>query len=257
MNKNSESSTVIKDIQRRLSRGETRETIAEAMGYKNYRSLHTYMTRKGYTWDPHQGKYISGMQKQEKTPPYTSPSLFDEKAERIIALLEQGMDAKQVAKLLNFPRYLEMAAYMSEKGYRWDPIQQNYIPEQPRNLRKEKNIHTDEATCPEPTQTKPEQTALAWLKSIDNCLSTIQWLIANRGKLEQLINIRDKQSEVKTYQIPGKKVSTTVQAPQSLRNLVEKFSQENDIRDIDLLQTAVVEYLKVHGYEKEVTTLLN
>ncbi len=257
MKQNPGSNNVIKDILRRLSRGESREKIAEAMGYKNYRSLHTYMTRKGYTWDPRQGNYSLAEHKEEKTPPYTSQTLFDEKAERIIALLEEGADAKQVAKRLDFSRYLDMAAYMGERGYRWDPIKQNYIPEQPKPLHADEKDKNNKAINLETAPNQAEHTALTWLNAIDGYISAMQWLITHRGKLEQIINSGGHQGEVKSYHISGKKISATIQAPKPLVKLVTKFSQENDIQDDDLVQTAVVEYLKVHGYEEEVSTLLN
>ncbi|NJD04653.1 MAG: hypothetical protein FIA99_19110 [Ruminiclostridium sp.] len=237
--------------------GKSRSEIAKELGYSHVGGLTKFAHNQGFEWNYEKGLYAVKGTKQD------IPDVIEEtptgRVASIISMFEQKMDGKEIAKSLRFGSYQEMADYLKSKGYTWDNAKQNYI----------KIIVTGE---PKPEQEKAETIKTEQkpkkdieIKSSNSCdcmekySELLKLIDENRDRLAELLNASDKAEDaiVPRYKLHGLSVTKSIDIPHTLDQMIKEYSNEHNLSQREIVQIALVEFLKKYGYENEVKTVLH
>lgn len=229
--------------------GKSNKEIAEELGYKDVHNLYTFMRRRGMVWNANKGLFVIKGEKEEV------PAALEEKPSgkigSIIAMFDKKMDGKEIAKSLRFSSYNEMADYMKSKGYVWDNKQGNY---------KKAAIQIDA----EPVDAKVEQIKQAVLPNDNhqcNCMERFGDLLGilegNKDKLLEVLGAANNDMNMPRYTLTGHNITKSLEISSTLDQLVKDFSRERNVSQREVIQLALVEFLKKYGYANEVKTTLH
>lgn len=102
----------------------TQEQLAEAYEYSSWKYLDIYMRRKHFGWDSREQNYVP---KINRVANRDIPLVNSSRTGQVISLLaKEGADLKTVAQRVGFKDHLDLAKYMTGRGYEWDSEQGNY-----------------------------------------------------------------------------------------------------------------------------------
>lgn len=159
------------------------------------------------------------------------------KEESIIALIGGGQDVREVAKRKKFKDTQGMADYMRKRGYVWSTTEKNYVL-QPQEL---------PASPPQKPVVQVED------NSIEVVLRFLAELAQNKDRLlEQPI----QPGIIPRYALQGLIVNKGIRINQHLDSLVKDFSLERNIQQKDIIEVALIDFLRKHGYGLEVDAAL-
>lgn len=242
-----------------MEEGQSREEVAEEIGWKDKKTLHIHMTRHGYKWDKDNLRYVPDTDKQPTVKPSVLQLPQGGKESRIIALLEKGKDVREVAKTLQFDDHRQMAVYMAGKGYIWNPDTGNYMKEEPNNAEDDDNTEGAEQhnNCLPEGSTEGQARPEAWFNPIGPYTPALDWLLANREKLQRLLE-QDTAGEDKIprVSIPGQRFTKSVHMAVPMDQLIKDFSREKNIKQNEIFEVALVEFFRKYGFEREIAMLL-
>lgn len=180
------------------------------------------------------------------------------RAERIIRKFnEYGSEAdpKTIAEEMDFDNHIEMAEYMEEEGLVWSLDDNNYI-----QGFEDKDVQDgidDDASNLEIPDIKidigdvPEDE----LGELLSYLPLLRILGENREKLLDLLIINSPGSIVK-YAVPGKPSTKSVYMSEILSRLMTEFCTTKNMSQREVVEGAIIDYLKRYGYKREVEKLL-
>ena len=226
-----------------LAEGKTRDDLALAFGLNGWKSLDVSMRRKGFVWEGNKQTYIPASEK-DKTSTMSVLSTIPVKAEQIIRKFDQpDADPRRIAQEIGFPDHRELAEYMESKGLFWDSDIMNYS-EKP-------------ALGPEPQiEDMPAPSIITTDDDITIYLPMLMLLERNRDRLLELLEPAS-DGNIPKYAVPGVPKTKSVYMSDQLSRLMADFSQSMNLSQRDIVEAALVEYLRKYGFQKEVDHLIN
>jgi len=266
-------------IQSLFDAGKTHGEIAKELGYTDIKSYYRYI----YRYDDHLNykklfnkKNLSVVPEEEQQTEVIEEKTVDEvtipkenmsKAESIVSLISRGMDIKDITKKKRFGNTQELANYMKSKGYIWSSSEKNYVL-----VPQEKQISLEtRAPLEIPIQNEVYETMgtdeIRKIMNIDDNKNgfkyleryalTLKWLEDNMEKLQCLLNVQStQQGEIPRYILPGMTTNKGIKINQLLESLIKDFSVERNIAQKDIIEVALIKFLRENGYSKEVKAVL-
>lgn len=243
-----------------LRKGVDREEIASRLGYKNYKSMDTFVRRQDYTWDGRRGKYLrpgerrSGRYSEAGQPVKGKPG-------SIISLFEKGeQNAKAIAQELGFDGNRDLAIYMTSKGYLWNDEVGNYELEvggagdvaASISVIDEDDELTSKVEVGDGSSSTPGQVKGDYQQLLD-------YLLEKEALLRELLDGKSAEEaggSLPRYAVPGIFVTKSVHMTNQLDQMVRDFSKENNISQRELFEVALVEFFQKYGYRQELEILL-
>lgn len=246
-----------------LMEGKTRDELAEEFKLGSWKSLDTYMRRKNFTWDGKSDTYIPVVNRMGKIIEEISSSI-PIKAEHIIRTFEEyggRSDPKIIAQEHDFENHKEMAEYMEENRLFWDFGKGNYVKEYRSDpIEIEKSANTKDTTGPAGEGCKE-------IPSIDTLeidapnglleyIPILKLLSENKDRLIDLFMV-SSEGKIPVYGVPGTPGTKSIYMSNLLSRLMTDFSKTKNLSQRDIVEGAIVEYLKRYGYKLEVEKLLS
>jgi len=223
----------------------TRDEAAQKLGYKNYRSLDMYMRRKNFKYDSESGQYVPKeniADKLKKDPKSYAPTKV---ASIITAFEKANADPMMIAKQEGFKDHKEMAEYMAKRGYECNAYKGNYV----KTIGKVEEKTADEVIEEtEKTQSLPND--------IDEYIPFIRFLYEKRDDIYQLLSGTKEDGTIPRYVVPGLVRTKAIYMSDMVAKLTAEFSKEKNITQREVMEGALIEYLKKYGYKREVDALL-
>ncbi|MGF7184403.1 hypothetical protein GGQ84_000486 [Desulfitispora alkaliphila] len=232
-----------------IDEGKDREQLAKDLGYKNYKSMDMFVRRQGYSWDRHLKKYFLPEERE-----FQNPSPQGKVREVIHCFDRLGPDPKRVSKEVGFKDHRELALYMKSKGYYWDDDLGNYKCNGEVAEEEVGSISEDDFNQPVVKLAETKQNA-----SFTEYEELLSYLWEHQEELKNLIvSSREKQEigQVPRYTLSGHPITKSIYMQSSLAQMITDFSKEKNIKQNDLVATALIEFFKKYGYKQEVEILL-
>lgn len=247
-----------------LLEGKSRDDLSEEFGLSSWKSLDIYMRRKGFAWDSERQTYIPATSKVDKILEEVASGV-PVKAQQIIRKFEQyGKDAdpKSIAKEMGFANHREMAEYMESKGLAWDSDKGNYVeffkqPVSPGTGHGDSDGSASRKVLQMPlSKPMPVQGELdGELEKLLSFLPMLQLLAENKDRLLDLL-MPSSEGHIPKYAIPGVPKTKSIYMSDLLARLVAEFSDTKNLSQREIVEAALVEYLKRYGFQYEVEKLL-
>lgn len=232
--------------------GKSREDLAVEFELSSWKSVDMYMRRKGFAWDSHKQTYIP---KEDKVEKLIDAEDLDTpiKVEQVIRKFDyygKDADARNIAKLLGFDDHRAMGQYMETKGYLWSSEKNNYV-----------------STLIQPSTNKLGQNSSELpqsqtFSSVDGeiimdakYLPMLEFLYRNQDRLKDVL-ITNITGVVPKYAVPGKAMTKSIYMSNLLAKLVGEYCHVKNLTQRDVVEAAIVEFLKRNGFELEIEKLL-
>ncbi|WP_052488098.1 hypothetical protein [Gordoniibacillus kamchatkensis] len=168
---------------------------------------------------------------------------------QIIAMFQQGLEAKEVAKRLHFADHRQMANYMKSLGYVWNSEKKNY--ESTVHVETEEEAKQFAATS---GQDQTELENLDW--SPERMTSFLTFFEANKDTLVEIVKNHGPLSELPRYVIPGVYTTKSVYMNHNIDMLAREFSEEKNISQRDIFEIALIDFFKKYGFSARVKVLM-
>ena len=232
-----------------LGKGRSREDLAAEYDYSNYKSLDIYLRRRGFRYDSEKGNYVPDLPEEEVVVPENANS----KVTLIITMFtKENADPKTIAESAGFDDHIEMANYMQRQGFSWSNTQQNYLPA--ANKATEEDEQDDSG--PKSAEVLPEKKEMLQSSSLQKFIPLLEKL---QQKEEELFALVDGTTDgiLKKYSVPGQSMTKSIYMSKSLAKFLEEFSDIKNLSQREIVEAALVEYLKKNGFKTEMETLLS
>ena len=243
-----------------LTKGISREILADDLGYSNYKCMDIFLNRNGYKWNKQKQNYDA-----QQSVKNTKIALVPQgKTNQIVRFIAAGKGIKETAVLAGFGEAKSLAKYMLAKGYAWDDDAENYVkridmddtPPNELEAISEENIEII-STVPNGADTG---IALSLEEQflLKQALPLLQQLLENKATLEKLMNCSevDDEAALPRFNIPGTYMTKCVHMTDLMGQMVKDFSVQNNASQKGVFEVALVEFFRKHGYEREINTLL-
>ncbi len=226
---------------------QTREEAAKELNYKTWKSLDMYMRRKNFVYDGKQGQYIPRLDRDKETrDSYRSHA--PEKASRIIdAFNGKNPDPKEIAIKEGFKDHREMAEYMKTKGFEWNVYRENYI--RIVGFKEEEAKEEIREGLENKKEVKKEI-------EVEEFMPFIRFLHDRREDVYRLLTGVREDGKIPRYAIPGRARTKAIYMSEQVAGMMAEFSQEKNVTQREIVETALVEYLQRYGFKQEVEALL-
>lgn len=237
-------------ILQELGKGRSREDLAAEYDYSNYKSLDIYLRRRGFRYDSEKRNYVPDLPEEEVVVPEDANS----KVTLIITMFtKEDADPKKIAESAGFEDHREMANYMQRKGYSWSTTQQNYRPAENKVTEEEEE---QDDSGPESTEVLTEKKEMSQSSSLQKFIPLLEKL---QQKEEELFALVDGTTDgiLKKYSVPGQSMTKSIYMSKSLAKFLEEFSDVKNLSQREIVEAALVEYLKKNGFKTEMETLLS
>jgi len=229
-------------IQKSLRSGISREKLASMLGYKNWRSLDIYMRRQGMKWSSKDNTYY--FPSEQEYPKVPLPSSSTPKANIIISLFrDKNADPREIAKRMGFKDHRELASYMYQKGFIWSDEEKNYVQK------------------PLVENTQPEDffarcgTDLAG-SGLSKYIPLFEILLKHKERLLNLLLPASSPGSIPRYTVPGTTRTKSFYMSETISELIAEFSRRNNISQREVVEAAVIEFLRKYSFEKEVDSVI-
>jgi len=263
----------VNEVLRLLTEGIDRDEIAIRMGYNSYKSLDMYVRRRNFHWDADKQTYVPNYNRLEGVT-LEDTIAASSKVSQIVTLFNNaGADAKVIAKRVGFTNHRELASYMTSKGYQWCNDRKNYVKELgivnstvgDDELGAE---GTSNATTSVNTRVSSgSSNVIEFTQNIKNMnveqmdlqqfVPLLIMLQKNKDKLVDMLVPQSEDGIIPRYALPGVFVTKSVHMVNTLDTMIREFSNEKNVTQRDVVATALIEFFRKYGYEREVDTLLN
>jgi hypothetical protein len=171
---------------------------------------------------------------------------------QIIAMFQQGLDAKEIANRLHFTDYRQMAIYMKARGYIWDSLKKNYELSGNATHAEESILSREEAGGPKTT----EAPRAADSQNPDSAASMLTFLELHKETLTDLVANHVPAFQMPRYVISGVYTTKSVYMNHNLDLLAREFSEEKNISQRDIFEIALIDFFKKYGYRDQVKMII-
>jgi hypothetical protein len=244
-----------------LMEGKSRESLAEGFNLTNWRSLDTYMRRKGFTWDSINQTYVPATTRVDNILKELN-SNTPIKAEMIIKRFEEmgdDSDPRAIATEFGFRDHHELGEYMESKQLFWNSETNNYdvMFGDAANDSLAEMGDLDNKTLPPvgKHQTKSAMITDDGLAEIEAYLPLLEMLLQNKDRLITLL-MPQSDGTVPKYAVPGTTKTQSIYMSELLGRLMKEFCESKNLKQRDVVEGALIEYFKRYGYQREVDKLL-
>jgi hypothetical protein len=237
-------------ILQELGKGRSREDLAAEYDYSNYKSLDIYLRRRGFRYDSKKENYVPDLPEEEVVVPENANS----KVTLIITMFTiENADPKTIAENAGFEDHREMADYMQRQGYSWSTTQKNYRPAENKDVEEEEEQDDTGSESAEVLAEKEEMSQSSALQKFIPLLEKLQ------QKEEELFALVDGTSDgtVPKYAVPGQSTTKSIYMSKSLAQFLEEFSDVKNLSQREIVEAALVQFLKQYGFKTEMETLLS
>lgn len=228
-----------------LAEGETREDIAQKLGYRNWKSLDIFMRRKGMKWDSRRQRYYS------MDDEYDNPGNEHSKIQAIISMFNnKDVDPKNVALQAGFRDHHDMAAYMKSNNYIWSHDISNYIMNSARNgnIIEEKVDNCDTAAC------QDFQDNCVGEMDISRYLPLLDLLFKNMEKFIDMFS--EAAPTIPRYAVAGSIRTKSFYMSDRGSKLISDYSRSKNVSQKEIVEAAIIEFLCKYSYKDEVSKIL-
>lgn len=237
-----------------LAKNVSRENIAKRFGHKNYKSLDMYMRRRNFTWDSERKTYVPRLHGNQSVPERIMPKT---KSGIVIEMMkDKSVDIEEVCDKVGFKNHRQLAEYMTEKGYRWSPSESNYIKVAESNQDRELLVISQSNSMNESKSVRQMTNHESINERFLRFLPLLEELEANRDKLLEMVKPMGKGETLPRYVIPGRTSGKTIQMAEPLQDMAVQYCNERNIKQRELFEMALIEFLKRNGYDYEVANLI-
>ena len=221
-----------------LRKGKSREQVASELGYKNYKSMDMYCRRRNFRWNEEENMYTPVIDEEKE-----EISNIPTKAKLILSLLDKDFDVREVAERLDFDEHLQMARYMREHGFVWESEEENYVPEE--NGKDKLTVEgTDIGDNGNGDVNETE------ILKLGRYIPLMSFLENHREKLERIVRDFSYSVPPKRYYIKGEARTKTFYLSEQLSQLIKEYGRRTNISQREIVETALVEYLKRRSVEE-------
>mgnify|MGYP002514809158 CR=1 FL=1 len=242
------------EIVSRLNNGEDKEVIAQEYGFKSSRSMDSRLRRNGYHCP-------NGFYEKIPTEPIENFNCASAKAEKIAMSLNEYVDAGisipvDFHKKYGFASKQEMQKYLKENGAIYNPNTKKYEPDKDADAKwvaKQELIQKEQAALRQQMECHPEN---GTEDSFDAYMPFIQLLYQNREVLITLLTVDVPSETPPRINVGGEKITKSIYIAKSISRLIDDFHYKTGLSIREIIEVAIVEYLKKYGYEKEIKKLL-
>jgi hypothetical protein len=144
-----------------------------------------------------------------------------------------------------------MSEYMERKGFSWSSEKNNYLP----TIAHESEIiaisDLSEVTT-EQVFSEPDGKVIVDSKF----LPMLEMLYDNREKLGELL-ASNSNGIVPKYAVPGKAMTKSIYMSNLLSRLLSEYCSTKNLTQRDVVEAAIVEFLKKNGFDLEIEKLLS
>lgn len=238
----------VREVLKLLKDGYSRKEVSKEYDYSSYRSLDQYMRRRGFHWSSDNDIYEpvesddSEENSEEEMKQKSSKSITDGKILRILAKFDtEYPDPKKIAQEMNFDDYDALTKYMTSKNYRWDSEKKNYV-KCDRATQSNADVGVDVDVDVDMDE-----------NDIDEFL---EYLYDNRTILKRVIATNLRGDDLPNYLISGDVNTKTIYMSTDLSRLMKSYSDEKNISQRQIVESALIEFFKNYGYNKEIEYLL-
>lgn len=213
-----------------LESGKTKQEIADHFGH-GWSGVDMYFRRKGFRWD---GKTFVP-QTEKKSSAQEEAKHLATKAGQVIRQFNQAeKNIRQIARRNGFETVDELGEYMRSQGYHWNSEIENY--EYDEAVKTEKRVSSEHEG--DGTDAMDE-----------SHMELLRFLTMNRERLEVLLG--EAHETLPRYRFRGAKANKTLAFPTSLMTLLSDFSNEFNVTQRDVVEVALAEFFKKHGYAEQ------
>jgi len=256
-------------IQSLFDTGKSHAEIAKELGYSKIESYYRYIYRYDNSLNYKKLFNKKGLSIVQKGEPHTEikteknvediPQTKENisKAESIVSLISRGIDVREVAKKKRFKDSQDMANYMKSKGYIWNSKEKNYVlvPQEkqvsraPPNMPKEEGTETMHSDELREIMNSDEKGSCECLERYGEILKLLE---DNKCNLAELLTGKEKKGEIPRYIVPGDVKTKSIKIVSTLEHLMNDFCEVANLTQKEMLEVAIIEFLKKYGYEDEV-----
>ncbi len=235
-----------------LDEGKSKEEVAENVGYGSFKALSNYMRRKNFSWVGKDNKFVPTIGKNVPRKNVLL-AIDNTKVGKIISLFhDKDMDAKMIAEEVGFDSHKRLAQFMDTEGYRWDSELSNYT----KVSRNRKNVELQNEKKYDPKEER-EEVKYDHDQDLERYLPVLELIKEKEEQLRTLLDSTNSLNQMQRYAVPGTPCTKSIHMVNSLDDLAKKFCDEKNIRQRDLYESALIEYLSKHGYKSQIDLLLN
>lgn len=235
-------------IQRQLQAGRTREELGAILGYKGWRSLDILMRRHGMKWDSKRNSYYTVKEPTDEN----DYGYGDSKVSTVISGFRQKeADPMEIALKTGFENHRQLSAYMDARGFIWSTAVNNYV-------KKPSSVENSEAEAPKESLADSEEGLTAFQYSdLDKYLPFLDILLKHKERLLDLVVPASAPGIVPRYTVPGITRTKSFYMSDLLSNLINEFSRCKNISQREIIETAVIEFLRKYSFKSQIDELLN
>lgn len=234
-------------IQKYLKTGTTREELGAILGYKSWRGLDIFMRRQGMKWDSRSNSYYSSMDAAGENIDESSPSRI---SMIISCFREKDADPMEIAQKAGFENHRQLSSYMDARGFVWSAAINNYV----------RKLFLEEIPQPEAkTEILPgnedSKTSLQY-PQLEKYLPFLDILSKHKERLLELLLTEPAPGIVPRYAVPGITRTKSFYMSEPLSRLLNEFSSSKNISQKEIIEAAIIEFLRKYSFKKQVDELL-
>lgn len=243
-----------------LTKGISREILADDLGYRNYKCMDIFLNRNGYKWNKQKQNYDS----QEPVKNFKIALVPQGKTDQVVRFIAAGKDIKETAVLAGFGEAKSLGTFMFAKGYAWDDETGNYVKRSDVEDDSAIDVEAFSEDATETIPTVPIATGAGIALSLEEqfllkqALPLLGQLLENKETLEKLMNCSevDEEAMLPRFNIPGRYMTKCVHMTDLMDQMVKDYSVQNNVSQKGVFEVALVEFFRKHGYDREINTLL-
>ena len=246
----------VKKVLKQLEDGKSRKELANHYDYASWKSLDMYMRRKGFRYDSDRSNYVPDLPEQDNDP---VPAGANSKVSLVISMFaKEGSDPREIAKKTGFTDHRELADYMDSRGYVWSSNSGNYVEKGETKSSQESNAGTvreDGEEVGGGTSDRKQSLPVAPAELLQY-LPLLRKLKEKEEELDQLLSGKAEDGKVPKYAVPGDSMTKSTYMSRKLAQLVEQFSELKNVSQREIVEAALIEYLRKYGFAEETDALL-
>jgi hypothetical protein len=164
---------------------------------------------------------------------------------QVFAMFQQNLDAKEIAKSLDFADHRQMANYMKSRGYIWNSRKKNY------ELVSEESLSDSRKDTAQPNNISDIE-----ISCEDSVMEIMTFLKAHKEALMEIFNTHSPITQMPRYVVPGVYTTKSVYMNHNFDLLARQFSEEKNISQRNIFEIALIDFFKKYGYHDKVKMLI-